>query len=1112
MYPVYNYVDPYPQPLPHQRNHCPHPHQYNPSWEMIAPHVRVDQSESPTTFKPWLCGGNFSYPHPSDCHGSCNHGYPSGYYSFRPPHSHLPPHPPMYYYGPNPPYPEAYPPYFIPPPYPVDQAWYEYDKNMSRDSCCGCPNHTCNRKADSNVKIEEEKPEVERKDDDSSPRLTKLQNFPYPIIWMPPGYMKDKESTKPSESESKLRNGWLPIDLNNLKSLRKGGDEKRAQSQQTEEKKPHLEWPIIWFPGYDKPEEVEKEDVKDIGASPKVGEDHPSNFKIIPVKLLKNENYGDKPEVVEDTSGLAVEKERETKPKSIQVTQIEDNGLKMHPEKTAQKPLPPQDKENGEKKSSENTAKKSSKLPPVCLRVNPLPKKKNGNGTSRSPSPPAAKDRAQLDLKKQESVIDTAAKGGQTKKEIKVVGIEDNACQTSQAENKQMEGNGSRVFKLEEIPRAQVVDDNKEKSQESRNQIEKKDKATLHFTEEPSDGPELDARNQGSKGPKGDAETKEVKKAAKRKILPNAEAAVIIQSAYRGYEVRKWEPLKKLKQIAKIREQVENIREQIYRLETCAKLPDEKQPVFISETIMTLLLQLDTIQGLNPIVREIRKSVAKELICLQEKLDSLASQNSGKARDLSTAKPCDDHCESAEDNSLTPSEPVSVLVKLDEPLIDEDATANASQVDRTIETATVGRELPLVEESDPKQEEFLRQPVTAEHETSGSGIEVPMEELDGIHQLKDEKEDSMEDTLLGSLPTEEAHDSVAENSLEASLLLEEREVPSKLEEESTTPLSVKDASVELPMESSLADVEPSSMIEESAEVLSVEDKCPDSTVEMVKAPEMAEEKVEIDLEMDKASEMGVEQVQTRPIMIDEFVASEVSSEKNREIEFSTEDPTPWSMQESLMEAKGSPENSENEMLFSQSEFDIVDEAAMPEPASERNDVLIESGSSNERDSDTKVADENLQLEEKGKHGNPSMELKATEDVTTEFPDEEKWADPQSDTSSTPNGETVTEVETLPPPSISDSDTDHTRDTKHAPDAMNLVDENKKLKETLEKLMETGRRQLTVISDLNGRVRDLERKLAKKKKLKMRRSKGIGSSCVNAVSNPLKDRATAAPII
>ena len=47
--------------------------------------------------------------------------------------------------------------------------------------------------------------------------------------------------------------------------------------------------------------------------------------------------------------------------------------------------------------------------------------------------------------------------------------------------------------------------------------------------------------------------------------------------------------------------------------------------------------------------------------------------------------------------------------------------------------------------------------------------------------------------------------------------------------------------------------------------------------------------------------------------------------------------------------------------------------------------------------------------------------------------------------------------------------------------MKLLEENEKLREMLEKLLEAGKEQLGVISNLNGRVKDLERKLAQKKR-------------------------------
>lgn len=52
----------------------------------------------------------------------------------------------------------------------------------------------------------------------------------------------------------------------------------------------------------------------------------------------------------------------------------------------------------------------------------------------------------------------------------------------------------------------------------------------------------------------------------------------------------------------------------------------------------------------------------------------------------------------------------------------------------------------------------------------------------------------------------------------------------------------------------------------------------------------------------------------------------------------------------------------------------------------------------------------------------------------------------------------------------------------------LIEENAKLREMMEKLMEAGKEQLNLISSLTGRVKDLERKLSKKRRLKTRRPK------------------------
>lgn len=52
----------------------------------------------------------------------------------------------------------------------------------------------------------------------------------------------------------------------------------------------------------------------------------------------------------------------------------------------------------------------------------------------------------------------------------------------------------------------------------------------------------------------------------------------------------------------------------------------------------------------------------------------------------------------------------------------------------------------------------------------------------------------------------------------------------------------------------------------------------------------------------------------------------------------------------------------------------------------------------------------------------------------------------------------------------------------------LVQENEKLKETVEKLIAAGKEQLNAISSLSERVKDLEKKLSRKKNLKLRRGR------------------------
>lgn len=57
------------------------------------------------------------------------------------------------------------------------------------------------------------------------------------------------------------------------------------------------------------------------------------------------------------------------------------------------------------------------------------------------------------------------------------------------------------------------------------------------------------------------------------------------------------------------------------------------------------------VQGLHPSVREARKSVARELVCLQEKLDTLCKQQSGEF----------DHTNSDEEKSETTENGIQIV-------------------------------------------------------------------------------------------------------------------------------------------------------------------------------------------------------------------------------------------------------------------------------------------------------------------------------------------------------------------------------------------------------------------------------------------------------------------
>jgi hypothetical protein len=242
------------------------------------------------------------------------------------------------------------------------------------------------------------------------------------------------------------------------------------------------------------------------------------------------------------------------------------------------------------------------------LRVDPLPRKKNGNGSSRSLSPPhpkghsndafrattssALNENPHQDSRSQNSILNSS-KEVETYEKEKVIEVMEG--KTSEDNNGEQGGQSQTQIPVnfpkdsqEEVSVKQTVKETGKDAEECKIQEDKGvSRAGDITTEEPNDANKV---NDSAKlaGQEGKLE---------KKTLPDEEAAMRIQSAYHGYEVRKREPLKKLKQIAEVRHQMLDVQNRIQILELSSDLQiDGKQIAVIGETIMRLLLKLDTIQ------------------------------------------------------------------------------------------------------------------------------------------------------------------------------------------------------------------------------------------------------------------------------------------------------------------------------------------------------------------------------------------------------------------------------------------------------------------------------------------------------------------------------------
>lgn len=108
-----------------------------------------------------------------------------------------------------------------------------------------------------------------------------------------------------------------------------------------------------------------------------------------------------------------------------------------------------------------------------------------------------------------------------------------------------------------------------------------------------------------------------------------SDSAIKIQKALRGFLVRK-----NMKKIAAVRSEVRGIETRLSKPDAVDSIKrDAKESLKLSETLMNLLLRLDSVTTVDFGVRSCRKSVIKRAIALQEKLDRIVSDPDDQTED-----------------------------------------------------------------------------------------------------------------------------------------------------------------------------------------------------------------------------------------------------------------------------------------------------------------------------------------------------------------------------------------------------------------------------------------------------------------------------------------------
>ncbi|KAH0881934.1 hypothetical protein HID58_058030 [Brassica napus] len=1014
-------------------------------------HVTMDAS-SPASCEHW--------PTQSPCYGSCVHGNFPAYSPYWPPTPCYPPQAPYHTCWMNH-HPQT-PPCYVHQPFPVG---YQHGFEPEKNRCTKCSSQISSPKNGTGVVIEEHEPETEkRRDNGEAVNDVRSTNYPYPIVWIPhenarkqehgsqkqpPAQIKapESESTKVQKADpkswngcfpldentiksliqnqdrNKLQNGELPFDINKLKSLLQGQGQGQGQGQTQRSKDPgQLQYPIFWIPSQGKQEDVEASEKKERG-------NEGSDLKSVSPDHLNN-GQCDNRNVVGNAVSDAEEKslvrnipvESYKEPTSIPVKLLENHP--PEPARSIVKTEPAEDARKGQRSSPP----KASRLPPVCLRVDPLPKRRSGG--SKSLSPPRRKEQTL------------------TSEQTKVASPLN-----------------SKMVETRTIPESCNVE--YEEANKENNTSEGYPKPAGTEKEPVETKSDLQGVNCEIVKP---CEAKENEEKPAKKTFSEEEATKIIQSRYRGYDVRRWEPIKKLKEIATVRKQMSDVKKRVQALELSAdQHTDGKEIVVLGEMVMSLLLKLDSVQGLHPSIRDYRKSLARELSDMQENIDSLKTISVEKEQ-VDTTSQTSDPLVNLEERQLAEENKM-----VSDSNTEKDCPASSEEHLTSLKNTTDGQLVAEAEEVTGLSETLATDPepasetgvCEADSTTIPEKIEAPEamtvtneEDKVMVKKLEEpfpELQQEVE-TTLGSENSSEVSETVANGSENGDIKRDDDSVLSSEKIEAVETVQ--------PVNSSSAD-------ENEMTVTTVE-KLEDPLHEL---PQVVEATGGSYFE-------GVDEVSETVVS-----ASEIEDGKGED------DYVLPSEENEAAETIGQVNSlsaDADEMTVTNVDRDQVMVEKLEEPrVVETTDEQAFEGLENDTEVSEAVANASETEDRKGDDDSvwPSEKDVELSDLPVGVIHEEVQLLTQDSLSSPGEEKTVVD------PSKEGTNVDHSStgigqgsELGMSEETKRLMEENQRFKETVETLVKAGREQLEVISKLTGRVKSLEKKLSQKKRTHVGRRK------------------------